>query len=90
MRTGLTVDIHLMNWRRRSAGHRQASRWEAAEPTLRTHTVVASLAATGSLHDALQILSTVEPFQITTDRRARKTTCSVDIDARVQSRPPPG
>jgi hypothetical protein len=53
----------------------------AAEPTLRTQAVVASLAATGSLHNAIQIPSTVRPFQITTDLRVGKTTCSIDIDA---------
>jgi hypothetical protein len=63
------------------------SRREAADPTLRTQAVVASLAATGSLHGAIQIPSTVGPFQITTDLRAGKTTCYVDIDAPKEGRP---
>jgi hypothetical protein len=38
------------------------SRREAAEPALRTQSVVASLVATGSLHGAIQIPSRVGPF----------------------------
>ncbi len=63
------------------------TRRESAEPALRAHALVTSLASNGVLSGAIRIPNTVGPLHITTDLRAGKITCHVDIDAPKEGRP---
>lgn len=63
------------------------SRRELTEPALRAQTLVASLASAGTLTGAIRIPSTVGPLHVTSDLRANKITCHVDIDAPKEGRP---
>jgi hypothetical protein len=62
-----------------------ASRTDLADPTLRTRTLAASLAASlagsGVLEGAVRIPDAVAPIVVTADIRASRITCHVEIDA---------
>jgi hypothetical protein len=57
------------------------SRKEAADPTLRTQSLVASLADSGKLQGAIRIPNTVAPLWVAADLRAAQVTCQVSLDA---------
>jgi hypothetical protein len=57
------------------------SRHEMADPALRAQTVVTSLAEAGTLKGAIRIPNTVGSLVVTSDLRAGRTTCSVDVQA---------
>ncbi|WP_430781726.1 stress response protein [Actinoplanes sp. G11-F43] len=63
------------------------TRREQAEPLIRTQTLVAQLATTGSMTAALRIPGAVGTLSITADLRAAKITCHVDIEAPREGRP---
>jgi len=63
------------------------TRRELAEPALRSQALVASLASAGLLNGAIRIPNTVGGLHITTDLRAGKITCHVDLDAPREGRP---
>ncbi|HET6298827.1 MAG TPA: hypothetical protein VFG33_35995 [Kribbella sp.] len=57
------------------------SRKELAEPALRSQALVQSMCANGTLQGAINIPNTVGPLVVTTDLRAGRVTCHVDISA---------
>lgn len=63
------------------------TRKEMAEPALRTHSLIDSLAASGTMNGAIRIPNTVGPIHVTADLRAGRINCHVDIDAPREGRP---
>lgn len=63
------------------------SRRELADPSLRAHTLVTSLAELGQLNGAIQIPNTIGPLVIVADLRAGQVICHVDVDAPREGRP---
>ena len=63
------------------------SRKELADPAVRSQSLVASLAGTGTLEGAIRIPKAVAPLVVSVDLRAGRVTCSVDIDAPGDGRP---
>lgn len=63
------------------------SRKELAEPVLRTQSLVASLASSGTLTGAIRVPNTVGPLNVTLDLRAGRVSCHVDLDAPKDGRP---
>ena len=63
------------------------TRKELSEPTLRSQTLVASLANDGKLTGSIRIPHAVGPITVTADLRAGQVTCHVDIDAPKEGRP---
>jgi hypothetical protein len=63
------------------------SRRELAEPATRTQALATQLATTGMLTAALRIPGAVGALYVTTDLRAAKITCHVDVDAPREGRP---
>ena len=63
------------------------TRREAADPALRTATLVDSLVKDGRLIGAIRIPHAVAPLNIELDLRANRVTCHIDIDAPREGRP---
>lgn len=63
------------------------SRRELADPAVRAHALVESLANRGVLDGALRIPNAVGPVTLTADLRAGRVFASVDIDAPAEGRP---
>jgi hypothetical protein len=63
------------------------SRKEAADPVVRAQALAQSLCATGELSGAIRIPDTVGHLVVTTDLRAGKVTCHVDVEAPREGRP---
>jgi hypothetical protein len=63
------------------------SRKEAADPLLRTQSLVGSLAEEGRLEGAIRIPNTVGPLSIIADLRSSQVTCQVTLDAPGEGRP---
>ena len=63
------------------------SRRELADPAVRAHALVESLANRGVLDGALRIPNAVGPVTLTADLRAGRVFASVDIDAPGEGRP---
>ena len=63
------------------------TRKELDEPALRTQTMAASLAASGTLQGAIRIPNAIGPLVVNVDLRANKVTCFVDIEAPKEGRP---
>jgi hypothetical protein len=57
------------------------TRREAAEPPLRTQTLVSQLTSTGAMTGGLRIPGAVGNLHVTADLRAGKIVCHVDLDA---------
>lgn len=57
------------------------SRKEQAEPSLRAQSLLDALVSSGELSGSVRIPNTVAPVHITTDLRAGRVTCHLDIDA---------
>jgi len=62
------------------------SRAEAGNPAMRSASLAASLAKTGTFSAALRIPNTVSDLGITVDLRAARITCSFDVDAPKEGR----
>lgn len=62
------------------------SRKEAADPSLRAQSVLASLVADGRMTGAIRIPDTVAPIHVTADLRASQVTCQVEVEAPKSSR----
>jgi len=63
------------------------SRKELADPTLRTQSLVATLATAGALNGAIRIPSTVSDVVVNADLRAGTITCQIDVAAPQEGRP---
>lgn len=63
------------------------TRKEMAEPALRTHSLIDSLAASGTMSGTIRIPNTVGPIHVTADLRAGRINCHVDIDAPRKGQP---
>lgn len=63
------------------------NRKERADASLRSQTLVSSLASTGTLSGGLNIPGAVGPLVVTADLRAAKVYCHIDIDAPREGRP---
>ncbi|GAA0628674.1 hypothetical protein GCM10009547_35370 [Sporichthya brevicatena] len=63
------------------------SRKDAADPALRTQSLVQSLATNGTMSGAVRIPNTVGDLTVTMDLRAGRVTCHVDVDAPREGRP---
>ena len=63
------------------------SRREAADPPLRTASLVDTLVKEGRLTGAIRIPNAVAPLNIELDLRANRVTCHIDVDAPREGRP---